>query len=147
MLSLGCTISTLSQTRRESCISVQTMLITQKETLGFQLQAVVNCCLDKCDTLAKMSHSSVSEIWQRVQTWQTYTQSEGGRERGGEGEGERERDRQRQRQTEREHEERKTTKRQRQKERLRVCVQVGEKIRKRGMDGWMDGWMEKKHGS
>lgn len=53
-----------------------------------------------------------------MQTWQTQ------RERGGGGHDERERIN------------RKTMKRQ--KERLKVCMQVGEKMRKR--DGWMDGW-------
>lgn len=68
-----------------------------------------------------MSHSSVSEIWERECRHGKH------RERGGGGHDERERIN------------RKTMKRQ--KERLKVCVQVGEKMRKR------DGWMEEKHGS
>lgn len=65
-----------------------------------------------------MSHSSVSEIWERECRHGKHREREGG---GGHGE--------------RERINRKTMKRQ--KERLKVCVQVGEKMRKR--DGWMDG--------
>lgn len=66
-----------------------------------------------------MSHSSVSEIWERECRHGKHREREGG---GGHGE--------------RERINRKTMKRQ--KERLKVCMQVGEKMRKR--DGWMDGW-------
>lgn len=78
-----CTISTLLQSCWVLHISADNFNRYKKKDTQSQIsaclekgfQTVLTGCLDRCDTLAKMSHSGVSEIWQRVQTRPPHTQS------------------------------------------------------------------------